>query len=160
MGNRRAVHSTMSDIPITSNYDPTAPENPVNLVRSMIGDVREPFFVTDEIILYFWEQTDGNLFATCIPCLRMIGSHYTTMADKTVGRLSISYGAQAQRASSMADNFQAMLEAGGKAITRNWRTKPGVVVLSGGGPKWLGDYRSQFEPVPSDQETPVYGRNT
>jgi hypothetical protein len=77
------------------------------------------------------------------------------MADKTVGRLSISYSQLYNRAMQTANSFQNIINAGGPAgRIRHWRQNPGGVVLTGGGPKWLGDRASQLSRMTGLGQTP------
>jgi hypothetical protein len=111
-------------------YDPNATDN-LNLVRRMIGDTSSAPLLTDATVNYFIAQqqvpdtsTQTDLLDVAVQCLEMMAAAYATLADKSIGDLSIRYSQLFSNAKEMIDRYKAEISDRAERLARK---SPGTV---------------------------------
>ncbi len=87
------IPDTTGDVPtpklLIGSYN-SDNRNPATQVRELIGDTEPPWFISDSTIRIALAVYNRHVDAA-IYCMMVEAGKYANMADKTVGRMSISY---------------------------------------------------------------------
>ena len=122
----------------TYSYSGEPGSSAADEVRFLINDVASPWRLSDEEIAYIltgYPKVDGvfNYSAAIIAATR-IATYYSSLANKTVGSLTLRYSEQQKKYLDMIEQFRQLANTGptGK------QTVGGAPQLFGGGESFLG----------------------
>lgn len=71
------------------------PNSPVQVVRLLYGDRAIPFILEDSVVLWALAQSGANPYSAAILCARAAAAQASSLVDKSVGDLSISWSQRA-----------------------------------------------------------------